>query len=799
MRSGLLRQVWRGLRGGGGVPGLVIATLGLGIGAATAVFAVADAVLLNPLPYRNGGRLLELYVVDTKRPSFNAGPDAVQDAAIRVRRETFAAVEAYRLGAETLTDGDPRLVAAPGLSPGLLHALGARPIAGRLFTDEEGDREAPVVLIAERLWRTAYGGSPDAVGRRIGIEGVPHEIVGVLPAWFAYPERTAEVWHPIPARPRPAAPQRRARTVAVLAPGATPAMAEAALEAVTASLRRAGAIPADERLAAVAPVQQRFGERYRTELWLLLGAALLVLLIACTNAAHLLLARASARAGEFAVMSALGASSGRTVAALVAEAAVLAAGGALAGAVVARALLGTVLAATPEALQLFSAAVIGIDPRALAFAAALAAATCLVMALLPALRIGRADLVDALKDRGRALAGGAHDAWHRRLVVAQLALVIVLLSVSGLLLRSFARMVAVDPGFRAAGLVVAEIQFPDERYRVAGGATQLLGALEARLEAAPGIEAVTVSRGALPGGGDISFRLRPEVDGRPVEAVTIQELPNFTVAPDFFATLDIPLVAGRSFLPSDGTDAVIVNTVMARRFWGDASPVGRRLRLWADRPWHTVVGVAGDVKAHGPRDPMGEGMEAYVPYPAALRAGFHALTIRTSADPGSVAAHVRRELRALDPLLPALAIETMEARMAESVLRPRFLLRVAGLFAVVAALLAAVGVYGTTSYWVSQSQRELGVRLALGASPRGVQTLVLGRGLRLAAWSCALGLAGTLALGRVVESLLFETAPRDPVVLSATAGVLGLLVLAACFLPARRASRLDPAAVLRSE
>jgi predicted lysophospholipase L1 biosynthesis ABC-type transport system permease subunit len=243
---------------------------------------------------------------------------------------------------------------------------------------------------------------------------------------------------------------------------------------------------------------------------------------------------------------------------------------------------------------------------------------------------------------------------------------------------------------------------------------------------------------------------------------------------------------------------VIVNTVLARRLWGDASPIGRRLRLHPNRPWHTVVGIAGDVKPNGPQDPMGEGMEAYYAYPAALRAGFHAITIRTSADPAIVAGHVRRELKALDPLLP-VEVDTMAQRMFESVARPRFLLRLAGLFAIVAALMAAVGVYGTASYWVSRSRRELAVRLALGSSPRGVRTLVLGRTLRLAALACALGLGGTLAVGRVVASLLFQTAPYDPAVLAATVAALAVLVVGACLGPARRASRVDPAAVLRAE
>jgi putative ABC transport system permease protein len=275
-------------------------------------------------------------------------------------------------------------------------------------------------------------------------------------------------------------------------------------------------------------------------------------------------------------------------------------------------------------------------------------------------------------------------------------------------------------------------------------------------------------------------------------------LPELTVAPDYFATFGIPLTLGRTFAPADGEAAIIVNTVLARRFWGGASPIGRRFRIGPDRDWKTVVGVAGDVKARGLHDPMGDGMEVYYPYPAATRAGFFALTIRTDEDAAPVVRRLRSELKTLDPLLPIIDASTMEQRLAESVARPRFLLRLSWIFALVATLMAAVGVYGTTSYWVSRRRRELGVRMALGSSPGGVVRLVLGRGVRLAAWSGALGMAASLTLGGLLRSMLFETTPHDPLVLATTAAVLVVLVLGACAVPARRASRVDPVESLRA-
>jgi putative ABC transport system permease protein len=798
MASSPIGYAWRGLRRSPGPLVLAVLTLALGIGGATAMFAVVDAVLLNPLPYANSDRLRELYVVQTPA-NYNIGPDAAQYEAIRQQAGVFATIEAYRFGSEALTDGDPTQVASPAVSPGLLGLLGAVPLTGRLFTDDEAAREARVVLISERLWRVRFGGAPDVIGRRLGIEGVPHEIVGVLPARFAFPERTADVWHPLPARPRVVDPRRATRSVAVLLPGVATAAADAALEAVSGALRRDGALSADSRVAAIDLVQRRFGTRYRTELFVLLGAVLLVFVIACTNVAHLLLARAADRESEFAVMSALGASGTRVLGALLFECVSLAVLGGLAGALTARVLLATLLASAPANMQMLSAAVIGLDWRAFAFAAGLAAATCLIVGLLPALRIWRLDLIDALKGRAPSVAGDRRERWHRAMVVTQLALVLGLLATSGLLLRSFARLVSVSPGFEIDDRLVAEIQFPPERYRASGGSLQLMQELDRRLEAAPGVRAVTFSEAAPPRGGSFSFDLQPEAEGQAPPSFAGIELPQLTVAPDYFATLGVPIIAGRTFTPADGDGAIIVNTVLARRVWGDVSPIGRRFRADRSRPWRTVIGVVGDVKQFGPRDSMGDGMETYYAYPTETRAGFYALTVVTSGDAGPIERRLRSELKTLDPLLPILELSTMEARLGESVARPRFLLRLAGVFAVVASLLAAVGVYGTTAYWVTRRQRELGVRMALGSSPGALVRLVLGRGLRIAAWAGVLGIGGALLIGDVLQSMLFETTPQDPLVLTATVGTLAILVLAACAVPAIRASRVDPLRVLRSE
>ena len=518
------------------------------------------------------------------------------------------------MGAETLTDGDPEMVATPGLSPGFLQALGAAPIMGRLFTAEEADRQDRVILISETLWRTRFGGAADIVNRRIGIEGEPHTIVGVLPARFAFPERTAAIWHPLPANPRGVSHMRRGTLVAVLRPGVTDVAAAEALRAVAASLRQAGTLEGGSTLIAIDMMQRRFGLRARTELSVLLGAVLLVFLIACVNVAHLLLARVSAREAEFALMGALGASRVRVLGALFAESVAVAVLGGVAGAVVARVLLATMLTSVPNQVQMLSAAVVGLDWRAFAFATVLAGATCLLVSLLPALRIGRLDVVEALKGGARSVAGDAHERWHRWMVVTQLALVLMLLVTVG----------PAAPQLRPAPVGAARVRGRGPRRRrdpvprraipAPGAATQVMAELDRRMEAVPGVRAVTFSQGVPPRGGSLHMNIRPEADGLPPPPIAGLEMPELTVAPDYFRTLGVPLVAGRNFTPADGEDAIIVNTVLARRVWGDASPLGRRVRIDAREPWKTVIGVAGDVKVDRPRTTNGRGHGVLLPY-----------------------------------------------------------------------------------------------------------------------------------------------------------------------------------------
>ena len=338
----------------------------------------------------------------------------------------------------------------------------------------------------------------------------------------------------------------------------------------------------------------------------------------------------------------------------------------------------------------------------------------------------------------------------------------MLLTGAGLLLRSFIRLINVEPGFDTANLLVFLVQLPDARYKAPGSSLMLFEELDALVEGVPGVRRATFSEGAPPTGGSFSFDIQPEAEGQGRREAPGLMLPHSRVAPDYFATMGIPLVEGRTFARDDPEDVVVVNDLLARRFWGTQSPVGRRFRLDPEEPWHTVVGVARDVKQMGLNDPMGDGMEVYFPYARATGARFFTFMVRVNGDEAAVVRQVKERLWSLDARLPVIEAATMDDRLGESVARPRFILRLVSAFAGIALLLAGVGVYGTAAYWVARRRRELGIRMALGATPRAILALVVGRSVRLAAWGCAIGLMASLAVTRVLGSLMFETSPREP-------------------------------------
>lgn len=786
----------RNLRRAPAFTALVVVTLALGIGATTAMFSVVDSILINPLPFANAERLAEIATATEGRGVPTPRTSNLVVHALRRETNLFVAVEAYNFGSATISGGgDPEIVAAPVVTPGLFTVLGVAPAIGRLFTEEDA-AFGRVALISHRLWSSRYGADPSIVGREILIDDEPHRVVGVMPSTFRFPEGRARLWRPFNISPGPK--PRYLSAIAVRRPDVTDAQVKDGLAAMTGELRASATIGRTESLTTDYLLQQRFGRQNGQALYVLFGGVLLVMLVACVNVMNLLLVRASARAGELGLMSALGASSSRLVRDVLVESVLLAAAGCAAGIALARGLLTLMLSVAPPNLTFLTLATTELDWRALGFAVTLAFVTCIVFGVLPARRAARVDVVDVLKQRAQNVAGSRDEWWQGALVAAQLALVIVLLAGSGLLMRSFDRLVGVDAGFPVDELAVLDMQLPANRYGEPGATLRFMRELEERVEARTGARAA-VSGGAPPTGGGFSFNMKPQAEGGATVDFARMMLPFTPVSPDYFDTMGIALVAGRGFTADDHEDALIVNDVLARRFWGDTSPIGRRIRFYDDGTWQTVIGVAADVKQMGPTDPMGDGMEIYQLIPRSTTTRFFSLIIRTRGNREATLQVARQAVWEIDPKLPIAEAATMEARIAEEIAGPRFYLTVSAAFAIGGALLAAIGVYGVSAYWVSRRRRELAIRIALGASADKVMRLVINRSLKLALIGMAAGMAMAILSMRVIESMLFQITGRDPLTLTAVTLLLAALVLIGCIGPAVRAARVDPMTILRAE
>ena len=644
-----MREALRGFWRSPLVVALAVATLALGLGVATAVFGVVDVFLIRSPPYPNSERLVEVW---WERVPGRTTPNLRGAEIVRVLREEarlFSAVESYQLGGATITGaGEPEHVTAPHISPGLLHLLGVAPRRGRLFYDEDALPGVQVALISERLWLRRFGGGTSAVGGRISIEGEPHTIVGVLPGDFGFPIQRADVWRPLAAEPR-----RPFMAIAALQPGVPREGARDRLRAVSGNLRQAGVLRDDSGDLLIMELQQLIqARRHGAAFYVLLAAVALVLLVACGNVANLFLVRAHGRESRFAIMKALGARRSDLLRQSVWESLVLALLSGCGSLLVAEACLAGISRIMPPELTYFSSAAVTVDGRFLGFTVLLSAVTCLAVTVIPSFRVSETHLVESLKGRTVQQAG-AHSRWQSALVVAQLAVVLVLLAGSGLLLRSFVRLVNVDPGFDTEDLLVFEPLLRGDRYRAPGARLSFFEQLDELVEDSGGVRSATFASSAPPDSG-FSFSIQPEAEGRQVVDASGLSLPHVDVAPDYFATMGIPLIAGRTFSSDDPDTVVIVNEVLARRYWGSGSPLGRRFRLDADEPWHTVIGVARDVRQRGLDDPMGDGMELYFPYSRTKRGASSDFIVRTDGtDAAVVARQVKELLWRLDRICPS--------------------------------------------------------------------------------------------------------------------------------------------------
>ncbi len=812
-----IRYALRALRRSPGFALVAALTLALGIGATTAIFSIVDGTLLRPLPYPHPERVVWIWSANPSEQGGSLSGPQFLDIAHGTR--SFAAVTAMWHTSPTLTgSGDPQRLAAEVVSPDYFKVFGIAPLLGRTFgTATAGAGEARQAVLSWELWQSRFAGDPGILGRVLQLDGQAYAVVGIMPRGFPGAVRNGQLWllarAEVPDAPafggqRDIEHNRGASYLAVLArlrPGVTIQRAGAELRALGARLSQAyPATDAGVTLGVRSWREQLVGDT-RRPLLLLLAAVAVVLLIACANLANLLLVRGTARQREITIRSALGASRVRVARQLLTEGLVVSALGGAAGLALAYGIVGPARVLVPSwAAVTIDFSRVSIDARVLLFAMGISLLTGLLAGVAPALVAGRVELSRGLREgsRGSTEAPGRHRL-RAAFVVAQVALALVLLTGAGLLLRSFDRLTAIDPGFDRARVLTLELQLPQARYD-APHVVRFYDALQERLRALPGMQAAGAVfplplSGTSASGGFV-------VEGRPAPRPNQQQGAGIAWASgDYFRALRIPLRAGRLFDRRDGPDApgvVLVNEAMARRYWSGQDPVGARIKLATDpadttSPWMTVVGVVGNVRPAALR--RAPGPELYLPLAQNAWANMTLVLRGATPDPDGLVPAVRREVAALDRDLPLGTARTLDAVVDDSVAEPRFRSVLLGAFALLALALSAVGIYGVVAFGVTQRLPEMGVRLALGATPGDVRRLVVTQGLRPVLLGLVLGLAGALAAARALAGLLYQVPAWDPVTFLAVAVLLTAVALAASWLPARRAAAVDPIAAIRAE
>jgi putative ABC transport system permease protein len=783
---------------------VAVATLALGIGANGAIFSVVNAVLLRPLPFGEPERLVRLSQTWKGEPGVYS-PQNFLDVQTAAR--SFESLAVYDSSGVTLTGrGQPVSLRGTAVSTTFFDVLRVPPAYGRAF--EAGENEpgrTKVAVLGHRLWRERFAGDPRAVGQTVQIHREPFTIVGIAPAGFTFPEAT-DIWTPLEYDARFRSNSRGAwylGTVGRLRPESTIAQAREEVAAIHTRLAREFPNVNEGVGATVTSLQEAIVGDARGALLLLLGAVGLVLLIACVNVANLLLARVTAREGEFALRTALGAGRFRLVRQLLTESLTLSVLGGLAGILVAAFSLDALLALQPEGVPRL--AEVKVDRAVVAFAAVLSVVVGLVFGVVPAHQMTRRTTADSLREGSRGVLSGRGQRMRSGLVIGQMALAMMLLAGAGLLLRSFTHLRRVDPGFRSENVLTFRLSLPDGAYKEDDGSRALFyDRLVERLAALPGVRSAgAVMHAPLTGA---NFNLSFEVKGRPPLPPAQQPSMEIRVAtPDYFSAMRIPVLRGRPFEPRDVAGApqvVVLSEAAARRHFPGEDPMGKFIVLGWGRgegepsAGGEVVGIVGDVRDQGlAREKPAELYVAYAQVPIQTMD----VVVRADVSPRSLVPSVERIVRDLDPELPIARVATLEEVVARSISEPRFYTVLLGAFAAMAVFLAALGIFGVLSYAVVQRSREIGIRVALGAHPGDVLWMVLAQAASLAAIGVLLGLAGTLALSRAIGSLLFELSPTDPATLAATAALLGTVALLASYLPARRATRVDPVIALRSE
>jgi putative ABC transport system permease protein len=792
-----IRYSIRGLRKHPGFAAIAIITLALGIGANTAIFSVVNAVLLRPLPFKDPGGLVMVWHRGVEAAGGDRTPLAYADLLDwRAQSRSFESIGAFQYAQFNYSGSAvPEQVPGANVTANFLSVLGVPVQLGRdLSAEDERPGTTQAVLISDRFWRRNFNADRNVIGRSVTLSGSSAIIVGVTPPHFDFPHREVDIWSALqldhPARRGP----YFLRGIARLKPGVSIAQAVADTGAITSSFDKG-----NFKFNIISVNDFIVGE-VRLALTALLIAVTLVLLIATVNVANLTLVRAESRIKEFSIRSALGASRSRIIAQSLTESLILAlVGGALA-LLLANVVVELVLKLAPEGLPRLEQ--VGIDGRVLGWTAAISILSGLIFGLAPAWQSSRFDLNESLKEGGRSSTQAASkQRWRKMLVVSELALAVILVSGAGLLVKSLWRLQQVPLGVNSDHVLTMQVMLRGQQYEEENNVRSFYLRMLDQVKNLPGVRAVAITNSIPPDSTDYSSNFA--IEGHPRGEGPDQRVAFFVhVSPDYFRALDIPLKEGRLFTDSDTPTApkvLLINETLERRFFSGEEPIGKRVNIGGETEphWLQVVGVVADVKYNG----VAEGVQPaiYLPQTQTPSSGA-ALIIKSDIEnPLSLTASVRNELKKIDPELPIAEVKTLDDRITLSMAQPRFRTTLIALFAIVALILACIGVYGVISYSVSQRTHEIGVRMALGAQATDVLSLVIKQGLWLAAIGVGVGLAASLALTRLINSLLFEVKATDFSTFATTVMLLALTALMACYLPARRASKVDPLVALRHE
>src|SRR5271170_5611795 len=804
-----LKFALRMLRKNPGFTAVAILTLALGIGANTAIFSVINTVLLQPLPFKEPGQIINLVQYDLKTKASGALMSYTKYTQIKEQNKTLESLGGYySLTLSLVTEREPEAVNGARASIDFFRVLGVLPAHGRTFLPEEEQDGGPdVAVISDGFWHSHFAGDPAALGKPLVLDGRNATIVGILPASFHFPLEFPEpnVWLPRPSEMillTPAQIRGGAsyfNMIARLRPGETLQRVRAELDAINASYKAQFGSNADATKFGIfaQTLEDSLVGSLRPSLLVLLAAVGFVLLIACANVANLLLARATAREREIAVRKALGASGGRLVRQLLSESILLSVCGGALGVFLAAALMPALRSISPGAVPRLGEA--KIDGVVMIFSLLLCVITGIAFGLVPALQTSKKDLHEILKEGGRGSSeGGSRGRFRALLVVAEIGIALVLMTGAGLLIQSFARLMQVNPGFSSKNLMAFPLTLPPSRYSKPELQAQFYRQLLEHIRSIPEVQAAGITSYLPLGGGARYVFVCPE--GRVCEGVGKDPTSAVRqVSAGYFETVRTPLLNGRTIDEKDiagGSPVAVINEAAAKHFFPGQNPIGKHIANSRDMVQREIVGVAADVKFNALNGADVEEMYlpvAQVPWPNTT------LLVRSVATSQSLVRAVRAKIAEVDPSLPVSGISSMEEVVGASVAQPKLTMQFVGIFAGFALLLAAIGIYGLIAYTVSARNQEMGIRVALGARPADILRLVVGQGMRMALIGVALGVIVSLALTRLLASMLFGVGATDPLVFSAAAVALIVTALAACYLPARRATRVDPIVVLRCD